>query len=348
MGNGLSDGRRLTRRKGWEGPDVQKLFARVRRWGRRTAGPAPPYEVVCSCGRALRGVRQARRQVVPCTACGRPVFVLPWSPLPPPGSELGPKPCVPGGRLGPWRLPLIAASATLAVLIVAFSTALPFLGRSAPPPQGPERPPDVGAMTTAGRRALADGDFHLTVQLLQSALDQDRQHPDLLSPEERRDLIQLEKQGDLLSRLSSRSLEEMVEEADQVRHDEEWKAHFEAEYKGKAVVFDDEVRFDDAPLPDGRRRPLLRYYRVVADGREVRLALEDLTVLEPLARERPQRMLFGGRLSAIERGPGGQWVVHFDPDSGVLLTDRGAAAAVCPAPLDPALEDWLRRTEPRP
>ena len=201
-------------------------------------------------------------------------------------------------------------------------------------------------MTTAGRHALAEGDFHLAVQLLQSALDQDRQHPDLLSPDERRDLTQLWRQGDLLARLSSRSLEEMVEEADLVRHDEEWKAHFDAEYKGKTVVFDDEVRFDDAPLPDGRRRPLLRYYRVTAGGREVRLALEDLSVLQPLARERPRRMLFGGRLSAVERGPGGQWVVRFDPDGGVLLTDRGAAAAVCPAPLDPALEDWLRRAKP--
>ncbi len=208
-------------------------------------------------------------------------------------------------------------------------------------------------MTTLGRRALVDGDFHLAAQRLQSALEQNQKHPDLLSPDERRQLTQLWRQVDLLSRLSSQSLEEIVEEADKVRHAEEWKARFEADYQGKAVVFDDEVWFDDARRPDGRRRPLLRYYRVTAGGREVRLALEDLHVLQPLARERPQRMLFGGRLSAVERGPDGQWVVRFDPDSGVLLTDRDAAGAICPAPLDPGLigvlqfqEDWLRRQAP--
>ena len=35
--------------------------------------------------------------------------------------------------------------------------------------------------------------------------------------------------------------------------------------------------------------------------------------------------------------------MHFEADSGVLLTDRGAAEAVCPAPLDPALVDVLKR-----
>ena len=159
----------------------------------------------------------------------------------------------------------------------------------------------------------------------------------------------------MLARLSSRPLEQIVAEADLVRHDEEWKAQFAANYLGKTIVFDDEVRFDAAQRDDGRRRPLLRY-RVTAAGREVRLALEDLSVLESLPLERPQRMLFGGRLSAVERGSGGQWVVRFDADSGVLLTDRGAAEAACPAPLDPALPDVLKRqtewvgrqTEPRP
>ena len=112
------------------------------------------------------------------------------------------------------------------------------------------------------------------------------------------DLTQLWRQGDLLARLSSRPLEQIVAEADLVRHDEEWKAQFAANYLGRTIVFDDEVRFDAAQRDDGRRRPLLRY-RVTAAGREVRLALEDLSVLESLPLERPQRMLFGGRLSAV-------------------------------------------------
>ncbi len=336
---------------------MQKLFARVRHGGRRAVGPAPCYEVTCPCGACLRGKRQARRQVVPCPGCGRPTFVLAASPLPSPdGAVLQAPPPPPRRPLSPWVVPLIAAAVTLALLVLLFLAALPFLGRSAPPPREPDRPPDLHAMTTAGRRALTDGDFHLAVQLLQSALDQDKQHPGILSPGERDDLTQLWRQGDLLDRLSSRSLEEIIEEADSVRRDDEWKARFETDHRGKTVVFDDEVRFDDGPpAEDGRRRPLLRRYHVTASGREARVALEDLNVLQPLARERPQRMLFGGRLSAIRRERD-QWVIHFEPDSGVLLTERGAAEAVCPAPLDPALvdvlkrqADWLgRQNEPRP
>ena len=113
-------------------------------------------------------------------------------------------------------------------------------------------------------------------------------------------------------------------------HDEEWKARFARDYEGKSVLFDDAVRFDDSAPTTGRRRPLLVNYRVVVDGKTVRLALEDLDILQGLPLERPRRLLFGGRLAAVEREEGGRWVVGFIPDSGVLLTDRGAAEAVCP------------------
>jgi len=343
---------------------VQKLLAQVRRWGRPPTGPAPVYDAVCSCGAALHGARQARRQVVPCPSCGRSVFVMAWSCLPSPEAELAPQPTAPRRRRRPWILPLAGAGVTLTVLILLFLLLRPFLSRptpakdqSKPPAPDQQKPPDVRAMTTAGRRALAEGDFHLGAQLLQSALDQDPQRPGSYSASERRDATQLWRQADLLSWLSSRSVEEIVEAAEQVPHPEEWKAQFYTEYKGKAIVFDDEVQFEAAPMRDDeRRRPVLRRYRIVVAGQDVRIALEDLTVLGSLPLERPQRMLFGGRLAAVERGQGGRWVVHFEPDSGVLLTDRGAAEAVCPAPLDPGLmevlkrqAEWLgRQTESRP
>ena len=85
----------------------------------------------------------------------------------------------------------------------------------------------------------------------------------------------------------------------------------------------------------------------------MRLALEDLNVLQALPLERGRRVLFGVRLSAVERGPGGLWVIRFDPDGGVLLTDRGAVETVCPVPLGDELvevlkrqEEWLRRSTP--
>lgn len=301
----------------------------------------PPYEVACTCGQILRGVRQARRQFVPCPACGRKVFVLARSPLPPPeeGRAAGP----PSSRR-PWRLPLIGGVSTLAILVFLFIVLAPFLGRHAPPREETKDRPDVGAQIASARQALAQGDFHLAARELQAALEQDGRDPSVLAPAERGELIRLQQQSDLLSRLSSRPLEEIVQEADPVLHDEEWQERFRRDYEGKTVLFDDEVRFEGAAGPDGRRRPVLVHYRVVANGRPVRLALEDLDVLQNLPLERPRRLLFGGRLARVEREAGGRWMVGFAPDGGALLTDRGAAEAVCPG-VDKDLLEVLKRQE---
>lgn len=332
-----------------------KLLTYLRRWrgpGEVASGPAPPYEVSCACSQVLRGVRQARRKIVPCPACGRKVFVLPRSPLPPPEGDAVAAPR--RAALGPWRLPLFAGMATLATLIILFLALAPFLVRPAPPRQDDEPLPDLRGQIMAGRQAMAQGDFHLASRELQTALEQDRRRPTALSTAEHGDLLQLQRQSDLLSRLLSRSLQEIVQEADPILHDEEWQARFSHDYEGKSLLFDDRVQFDNAAPPDRRRRPVLVNYSVMADGKKVRLALEDLDVLQGLPLERPQRLLFGGRLARVEREEGGRWVVGFAPDSGVLLTDRGAAEAVCPAPLDMELiavlkrqAEWLgRRNEP--
>ncbi len=310
------------------------------------AGPGPRYEVPCGCGRVLRGVRQQRRQILRCPGCGRNVFVLAKSPIPPRVANAAANPAPPARRpkgLGAWRGPLIAGVVTLTVLIVIFIAAAPFLGRPAPPDAAGEPYPDLAGRMAAGRRAMAQGDFHLAARELQTALDQGQRRPEALSPADRRELLQLERQSDLLSRLSSRSLQEIVNEADPVLDDEEWQARFTRDYQGQSVLFDDAVRFDDAAPEGGRRRPVLVNYRVVVNGKPVRLALEDLDVLQGLPLERPRRLLFGGRLAKVEREEGGRWVVGFAPDSGVLLTDRGAAEAVCPVPLDPELLDVLKR-----
>lgn len=296
----------------------------------------------------MRGVRQRRRQILRCPACGGKVFVLAKSPMPPRMANDAAKPAPPAlrpKRLGAWRNPLIAGVVTLTVLIVIFIAAAPFLGRPAPPHADGEPLPDLAGRMAAGRRALAQGDFHLAARELQATLEVGQRRPEALSPDDRMELIQLERQSDLLSRLSSRSLQEIVGEANPVMHDEEWKARFMRDYQGQSVLFDDAVRFDDAAPAGGRRRPVLVNYRVVVDGKPVRLALEDLDVLQGLPLERPRRLVFGGRLARVEREDGGRWVVRFIPDSGVLLTDCGAAAAVCPDPVDQDLLEVLKRQD---
>ena len=174
---------------------MRKWFAQVRRWGRSRDGPAPSYEVPCPCGQALR-------RGPPSSPAGlslrrlRPAHVRSGVEFSAAGRGCSARPSGAGGRFGPWRLPLTAAAATLAVLVLLFGAMLPFLGRSAPPPpKEPDRPPDVRAMTTLGRRALVDGDFHLAAQRLQSALEQNQKRPDLLSPDERWQLTRLSATG---------------------------------------------------------------------------------------------------------------------------------------------------------
>lgn len=40
--------------------------------------------IICSCGKEHRCVRHERHRMFSCGACGRPLFVLPKSPLPTP------------------------------------------------------------------------------------------------------------------------------------------------------------------------------------------------------------------------------------------------------------------------
>src|SRR5215510_9790627 len=102
------------------------LLDRVRKWWRSApVAPTPvPFEVVCPCGEAARGTRKAESQVLCCARCGEPVFVLPFSQLPPVIAEesSASRSWVFAGpswlrRLGPWGLPLVAAVLTLLVLV---------------------------------------------------------------------------------------------------------------------------------------------------------------------------------------------------------------------------------------
>ena len=66
----------------------------------------------------------------------------------------------------------------------------------------------------------------------------------------------------------------------------------------------------------------------------MRLALEDLAVLHDLPLDDRPRLIFGARLAGCEREPGGGWVVHFERDSGVLVTDHDAVVAALTQPPD--------------
>jgi hypothetical protein len=267
------------------------------------------------------------------------VFVLPRSPWPPAPGTAAPVDTERAGR-SPWLMPAVAGGACVAVLLVLFLLALPLLSRRPANHSPVEAPAErLEAETEAGRRALADGNYRLALRVFNNAVELRDGHPGLLGPAEGRRLTQLQRQSDLLARLLSRSLQEIVQEASQLRDPDEWQEKFDADYRGRSVIFDDVVRRDN----DGR--PTLNTYAVVVNKETVRLALGDLKLLQALPLAPPARMLFGARLAGCAREEGGAWVIHFEAESGVLLTDPGAAASCCPAPLGRELEEVLRRQE---
>jgi hypothetical protein len=215
--------------------------------------------------------------------------------------------------------------------------AKPYLRRGPEESRLPTPAAVLHARIEAGRRALREGSFRLGRNELSTAVALRNRNPDLLGREEHLQLNQLHRQSDLLARLSDHSLEEILQQALHHRDDAEWREKFE-DYRGRTVLFDDVLRVTMG-------RPVLGNYVVRRGGVEARVAVEDLTVLRQLALDPPRRWLFGARLAGFRREEGGVWVIRFEPDSAVLLTDEGATAACHPGPMDDELKEVLRRQE---
>jgi len=321
---------------------VLKFVATVRRWwadGRRRPGPESPYAVACSCGWVARGRRLPTHQIIPCGGCGRKIFVLPSSPLPrvaPLSKAQAPdrSPSLPRG----WRrLGLIAAGLSLAAAVTLSSVLL--LRRDRHDARGPG-PEEIGRRIMAGQEALGRGKFQTAIEELDAAQELRHRNPHALTPTQRRRLDQLHRQAALMADLLSESLEDILRQASELEGlgEHEWHAAFSERYHGKSVIFDAEVAWDAAV---GYRLGWDMFVR----GARVRIELTDLRLLRALPLERPRRLLFGARLASAGLEAGGAWVVRFQPDSGVLITDAGVATAcrLGQAPDPPLLDVLLRQ-----
>jgi hypothetical protein len=322
---------------------VFKVMGNLSRWwqpgGDAHAFQAVAYEVVCTCGRTARGHRHARHQVIKCADCGAKLFILPGSPLPPVGSPPGQKPLSPSARGWRfWLVPLGAAGLTLiAVVCVLRFVIWPLL--LPPGTSGPrtDKREEITQHIDAGRGALADGDFRRAVQELASARTLREQHPNCLAPEESRQLTQLERQASLLA-------DRLVESLDQVlarwamQPERDWKASFQSNYRGKALVLDVNVRRDAA-----RQYEVILRERVGAEP--LRLDLHDLKLLHHLPLSDRQRLLLMARLANVRRDTidNRLWVIELESDSGVLVTDPGAVKIIYPQGADGGLDEVLKR-----
>jgi hypothetical protein len=323
---------------------VLKVVGKMRAWvtaDPQAAIPPVPYEVACVCGTAARGIRQARHQVLTCASCGRKLFVLPFSPLPPvaslpAGSTTPPAARIPKGR-GYWRLPLAAAGLTLLVVILTFAV---LFRRHVTLTAAARAPESIARHVDAGRKALAQGKFLVAATELEAAHTLRERYPERLSAGERRALTQLSHQARLLADLLPESLEEILRHAADLSDldDQEWQRVFTSRYRGKAVIFDADVH------RDGSGQYYIDYVVFVRD-RRAKLDLAKVRLLQDLPLGKTQRLLFGVRLAAMRAEAEGGWSVHFEPESGVLLTDLGAAAACCSQPEQDLREVVERQTD---
>jgi hypothetical protein len=278
------------------------------------------------CGTVARGERQARHQVLTCANCGGKVFVLPLSPFTEDGTSKSPvRQERKEGTAPPrfWLWPALAASATLAVVLVL---GIMFFRGKAHDKHVSLRP-EYDRCVLAGQRALSTGKFVLAATELQQALDLQQAHSELHSLSERRHLTSLYRQAELLSELSAEPIEDILRHAAELLPLDplEWKSIFGQRYQRRGIVFDTEVRRDGHGAYHTDYAVFFRGKRHIVD-------LGRVSAFDAIPWQVPQRLVFGIRLEEIDPAAEGIWTIRFDPHSAVLLTDVGSACAVSGQP----------------
>ncbi len=236
-------------------------------------------------------------------------------------------------------MPLFAALLTLLVLVAAYRFLISPLLSDRPRPDDPKTAAVEGgaeafiAHLDDARKRIGLGHFRLALEKLQAAQGLCEQQPDACSPAQRRQLVQLTRQAELMVDRLAEPLEEVLRHAAGIQQTE-WQADFRHRYRHKAVLFDVTIR------PAGEDRYEVVYLLPVHEE-WAHLEVNDLALLRRLQIQEPQRVLFGARLASISREPKRGWVVRLEADSGVLLT-AAEVAIVCPYPPASPTEEEVR------
>jgi hypothetical protein len=295
-----------------------------------------PYAVDCRCGTVMRGWRLRTHQVLRCRQCGAAVFVLGQSPLPAVGKRsltASALPLLPLVRPGRRWLAVMGAVLLVAVL---GSTGLWLLLPASK--LDTVAAPDAGAVRqhlSRGEKHLANGAFRQAIAELTAARRAWHNDPQLLTPAEGRHLEQLWRQASVLVDLSGATLEEILHHASTTA-EAEWALEFAQRYQGKAFLFDLTIR-------SVAGKHFEHPYRLWVHQEPARLDLDQLELLPALPLDPPRRVLFAARLKSVRREADLGWVIQLVPDSGLLLTDAGAARMCCPALGDPEAQTLLEQ-----
>lgn len=323
------------------------LGAMRRRWqGRSNLSQPAPFAVTCRCRHVVTGERTVHAQVVRCPACNESVFVFPRSPWPPvPGSasdahELQAS----ASRWRFWLLPAAAAGITLAaatIVIVVLLNKNATDGDGDQPVNGSDGlvPVPLEQRIAESRKLLKEGAFRLAREALRPVQDETASNAELR---------QLFRETSLLADLVRQPLEEIVQQAQDVKP-AEWEEQF-ADFRGRSVLFDDTVLCE----PGANGRYALVNYQIRLGEERVRIDLDQslFRQLEHAGRwapGRPRRLIFGARLASIQLEKN-TWVIALENDSTVLMTEEDALTACGFDVRDPELQrvvreqrEWLRR-----
>jgi hypothetical protein len=188
-----------------------------------------------------------------------------------------------------------------------------------------------------GIPALEEGNFDKAYQLLSKA----KAAVDGLGEavEDAAEIKHAADEAEAFVNLCSRSLEELLAEAAPKSHDD-WKARFDALYKGRYIVFDTHIL--EAPAP-GQSSPVQLEYRVFPEGqttsfkrndfgsseRNGRIDLTGFQLFDKTAKQAGDRVTFAGKLASFEYNPNEEcWVIKLQPKSGVYITHTKALEAL--------------------
>jgi hypothetical protein len=304
----------------------------------------PIYAIDCRCGAILRGRRLAESQILPCTACGQPIFVLPFSPLPPEllGSLAnGTTPefaaLKPSAPLRFWIGPAVGAILALAVVSAVVAS---IVSKYRTGPVGEFRLSSRAAgeqwkqRVDAAQAAIGEGAYRIANNELGSAEALLNQFPDVADREALRGFRRTRRQVAVLADLLPESVEEIMRHA-LGQSDPEWQAVFRDRYAGRSVILDTRVFRDHS----GQFHV---DYRLDVAGLSGSWDLQGLKLLERLPLQQPQRLFFAMRLADVSRVSRNGWAVRPQPDSGVLLTDESLLSGLSIA-VDPELRQVLHR-----
>lgn len=313
--------------------EVRNLVVGLGRfWQGRLPEPVrrEPYAVPCRCGQVAHGLRHARHQVVYCLACGEPVFVLPQGPYSPDVPHAASPP--PVSHLSGWRLPALAGAVTLLAVVAVY--VLVFYQLSDPASSRPlrETAEQIDAHELSARAALSRGDIEEALQSLATARNVYERQREVVPASRGRRLVQLYREVDLLASRLPKPFELTLQRWKMLEPEELEKVFADAR--------DTAVFFDLVLLRDGAGQ----YHYERRLGPELpTLELHELKLLNrlPLQNAR-ERVVFGAKLAGLRRDAQDRFVVSFDPDSGVLVTEEDVASVVVP-PLEENLRAVLQR-----